>query len=221
MKINFKERLKKLYKSSWFITIFATTLGVLLAFYLNNLSFQSKIEERVQISIQNITSELINIKEELTDSENNDRLIGFLVSIREIDDKIPNELITTVSSMDKIRNNYSDFMVLKDSIRINNNNYNYTISYKFNLVLEDLNYIAWEAFKMSDITNELDYSCLQDLVKIYSLQEIYIIEQQKLLDYFVKAEHNKLLIALQLTQQLKSQLLIATEEGLEKINQCN
>ena len=67
MKIDFKEKIKHLYKSSWFITIFATTLGVLLAFYLNNLSSRSKIEHRKQVSIENINKELLNNKSELMD----------------------------------------------------------------------------------------------------------------------------------------------------------
>lgn len=221
MKIYFKNWLIKLYKSSWFITLFATTLGVLLAFYLNDLSTRSKIEDRKQVSIQNITNELMNNKTELTDSENNERLIEFLTKVRDINDEIPNELITTIGFMNTLSKNYSDFMVIQDSIKIDETNYEYDIAYRFNLILDDLQNIAWEAFKMSDITNELDYSCLQILVKIYSLQEIYINEQQKILDYFVNAEHTKLLGALQITKQLEHQLLNATREGLEEITNCN
>ena len=221
MKIYFKNWLIKLYKSSWFITLFATTLGVLLAFYLNDLSSRSKIEDRKQVSIQNITNELLNNKTELTDSENNERLIEFLTKVRDINDEIPNELITTIGFMNTLSKNYSDFMVIQDSIKIDETNYKYDIAYRFNLILDDLQNIAWEAFKMSDITNELDYSCLQVLVKIYSLQEIYINEQQKILDYFVNAEHTKLLSALQITKQLEYQLLNTTREGLEEITNCN
>ena len=221
MRIKILKKVNKLYKNSWFITLFATTLGVLLAFYLNNLSSRYRIEERKEISINNIQTELRNNKIELTDSANNKRLIEFLTKVEEIDDEIPNELITSIKSMSKIKKNFSDFIIIKDSIGTDQDKYKYQLAYKFDLVLEDLQNIAWEAFKMSDITNELDYSCLQILVKIYSLQDIYIKEQQKILDYFVKAEHSELLGSLKIVQQLKSQLLNNTEQGLSKIKSCN
>lgn len=69
MNFNAKRKLGKLYRSSWFITLFATMLGVLLAFYLNNLNERSKIENRKQISLQNLKKELINNKSELFESK--------------------------------------------------------------------------------------------------------------------------------------------------------
>ena len=84
--------MQKLLKSSWFITLFATTLGVLLALYLNNLDSRSKIERRKQISIQNLNQELETNSSELQDSDHNEELIDFLSAMKRIDDRIPNEL---------------------------------------------------------------------------------------------------------------------------------
>ena len=80
-------------------------LGVLLAFYLNNLNERSKIENRKQISLQNLKKELINNKSELFESKDNDRLIAFLGYIKGINGKISNELTTSVKSMNKLRMN--------------------------------------------------------------------------------------------------------------------
>jgi len=221
MNLNIKNRLQKIYKSAWFITLFATTLGVLLAFYLNNISSNSKIESRKQISIQNLNTEISKNKSELIDSNDNERLIAFLSEIRKIDSGIPNDLTISSKEMDKLKNEYSGFIEIRDSTNVKSDNYRYSVTYKFELNLDNLQNIAWETSKMSDITNEFNYDCLQALVKIYSLQEIFINEQQEILSYFVNAEHNKLLSALRIVQQLKTQLLNVMEEGQNQIKSCD
>lgn len=221
MNLNIKSKLNKIYKSSWFITLFATTLGVLLAFYLNNLNSSSKIENRKLNSIQNLNNELFNNKIVLLDSKDNEVLIDFLNKIQELDEEFPNELTTSINTMMKLKISYSDFIEIKDSTRIGDDLYKYNVAYKFELNLDDLQNIAWETSKMSNITNELNYDCLQVLVKIYSLQEIFTNEQKKILNHFVNAEHDKLLSALLIVQQLKSQLLNVMVEGQKEINNCD
>ena len=220
-RLNIKSRLKKLLISSWFITLFATTLGVLLAFYLSNLNDRSKIEHRKQISIRNLNQELMTNTSELLDSVHNEKLIDFLSTMKRIDNRIPNQLKISVDTMNILRKNYSDFLRINDSIEIEDDRYQYNISYKLELILEDLQNIAWETAKMSGITNEMDYDCLQVLVKIYALQEIFIKEQQKILDQFVIADHDKLLSALRIVQQLRAQLLDAIKNGQKEIKNCS
>jgi hypothetical protein len=123
--------------------------------------------------------------------------------------------------MNELKNKYSDFIEIRDSTNVQGDYYRYNIAYKFEINLDDLQKIAWETSKMSDITNEFNYDCLQDLVKIYSLQEIFINEQQKLLSHFVNAEHTKLLRDLLIVQQLKTQLLNVMVEGQNQIKNCD
>ena len=180
MNFNIKNYLNRLYKNTWFMTLFATTLGVLLAFYLNDLSSRATIENRKQVSIKNLTSEMIDNESELVDSNDNEKLIAFLREIRAIDEKIPNRIITSFKTIAKLRSKHPDFMEIKDSSRIDVDHYEYNVSYKFELSLDNLQNIAWETSKMSGITNEMKYDCLQTLVEVYTLQEIYIKEQQKI-----------------------------------------
>jgi len=74
---------------------------------------------------------------------------------------------------------------------------------------------------MSDVINELNYDCLQALNEIYYRQEIYTSQQQNTLEYFVNAEHNKLLKALHIIEQLKSQLINQISESQNKIKNCD
>jgi len=221
MNINIKSKLNKLYKSSWFITLFATTLGVLLAFYLNNLSSLSKIETRKKISIQSMNNELIYNKSALLDSKSNDKLIEFLNTIKTIDNSIPNELTTSVNTMNELRKNYFDFIKIVDSTNVKDDLFKYNISFKFELNLDDLQSIAWETSKISEVISELDYDCLQALVRTYSLQKIYSVEQQKILNHFINVDHKKLLSAMLIVKQLRTQLLNSIIEGQEQIKNCN
>lgn len=221
MNLKIKTVLKKIYKGSWFITLFATTLGVLLAFYLNNLNERSKIENRKQISVQNLKKELANNKAELLNAENNDQLIEFLNVIKRIDATIPNTLTTSSAVMNELRTKYSDFILINKSIPIADDQYEYQLNYKLTFELEELQNIAWETSKMSDVTNEFDYNCLQILVKTYALQEVYIQEQQKVLNHFVNSEHIKVWGTLLIVEQLKKQLLDSLSEAQEKVKNCN
>ncbi|EAQ99691.1 hypothetical protein [Maribacter sp. HTCC2170] len=221
MKFNIKYRLNKLYKSSWFITLFATTLGVLLAFYLNNLNDNLKIESSKQVVIKNLNNEITNNKLTLNDPSDNQRLINFLLEVREIDEEISNELTTSIHNINELKINYPDFIEIKDSIDIDVNLFKYNVSYKLELNFNDLQKISWETSKMSDVINELNYDCLEALNEIYYRQGIYTNQQQKTLEYFVSAEHKKLLKALNIIEQLKSQLIDQISESQNKIKNCD
>jgi len=221
MDLNIKNSLRKTYKSSWFITLFATTLGVLLAFYLNNVNDHLKKESRKQIAIENLNNEIENNILTLNNPNDNQRLIDFFQKVREIDEEISNELTTSIHEMSELKINYPDFIEIKDSIDLGINLFKYNISYKLELNFNDLQKISWETSKMSDVINEFSYDCLQALNEIYYRQEIYTSQQQKTLEYFVNTEHKKLLTALLIIEQLKSQLINQISEGQNKIKNCN
>jgi len=221
MKFKIKKRLKKLYKGSWFITLFATTLGVLLAFYLNNVNDRLKMESRKQVAIENLTAEIEKNKLTLNDPTDNLRLIDFLKEVKKIDSKISNEPITSVQEMNELITNYPNFIEIKDSIDLGSNLIQYNVVYKPELNFNDLQKISWETSKMSDVINELSYDCLEALNQIYYRQEVYTIQQQKTLEHLVNVEHNKLLSALLIIEQLKSQLIDEITEGQNKMGDCN
>ena len=219
-KFNIKYKLKTLYKSSWFITLLATTLGVLLAFYLNNVNDYLKIESSKQVAIENLNNEIKNNKLTLNDPSDNQKLIDFLLEIRKIDAEISNELKTSIHVMSELKINYPGFIEIKDSIDLGDNLIKYNISYKLELNFNDLQSISWEAAKISNVINEFSYDCLQILIEIYYRQEIYTIQQQKTLEYFVNTEFKKLLSALLVIEQLKSQLIAQISESQNKIDVC-
>lgn len=221
MKLNLKNHTKKLFKSSWFITLFATTLGVLLALYLSNLNAKLKVEKRKNFAIENLKKELMNNANELKDSNHNDKLLSFFQDISTIVDDISTEFITSKSAMNEITKKYPEFIKIINSNQANKNEYSYIVEYEFELHLEDVQNIAWETSKMSNLTNEFNYDCLQYLVRTYSLQELYIREQQKIINYFVNTDHTKMFKAMTINKQLRLQLIENIEETKENIDNCN
>jgi len=221
MKFKIKKRLKKLYKGSWFITLFATTLGVLLAFYLNNENDRLKMKSRKQVVIENLTNEIEKNKVTLNDPTDNSRLIEFFKEVKKIDSEISNEPITSVQEMNKLIASYPNFIKIKDSIDLGTNLVQYNVVYKPELNFNDLQKISWETSKMSDVINELSYDCLEALNQIYYRIEVYTNEQQKTLQHLVNVEHNKLLSALLIIEQLKSQLIDEITAGQNKMSSCN
>lgn len=221
MKLKIRNKLERLYKGTWFITLFATTIGVLLAFYLNNLNEHIKTDSLKQVSLKSIHDELIHNESRLLDTTANDQLIKFLKAVKAIDAHIPTELTTSIGEMSVLKTSYADFIKIVDSVLIEKEIFKYSMSYKFELNLDDLRSIAWETSKLSEVIRELKYECVQALVKIYSLQEIYASEQQKTLNYFVEVNHKKLLNEMLIVKQLRTQLLVAIKEGIEEIKNCN
>ena len=220
MKFNMKYSLQKLYKSSWFITLFATTLGVLLAFYLNNVNDHLKIESRKQVALENLDNEIKSNKLTLNKPKDNQRLIDFLQRIGEIDEEISTKLTTSIHEMSELKINYPGFIKIKDSVDLGVNLFKYNVSYKLELNINDLQKISWETAKMSDVINELSYDCLKALNEIYYGQERYTNQQQKTLEHFMNAEHKKLLSALLLIEQLKSPLIKEMSKCQNKIKNC-
>ena len=96
----------------------------------------------------------------------------------------------------------------------------YNVKYTPELNFNDLQKISWETSKMSNIVNELNYDCLQVLNEIYFRQEVYATQQQKTLEYFVNGDFKKLLKALHIIEQLKSQLIEQISDGQFKIDEC-
>lgn len=97
----------------------------------------------------------------------------------------------------------------------------YFVSYSIEIELNGLKNIAWEASKISNITNEFDYYCLSKLVEVYSLQKLYITEQRKMLNYIIASDYDKLKVALSINNQLKQQLQETIKEAREEIKNCS
>ncbi len=221
MKSSVGKRLKNLGGSSWFITLFATTLGVFLALYLDNLNSTLKTKERKEVSLQNIYDELVNNELELSDSMGNVKVKNFLDAIIEIDPNISGSTTSKSAHINVLKKRYPELLGVRDSTHVKEDQYLYKLDYQMEFELHAIKNIAWETSKMSNITNEFDYDCLQELVEVYSLQELYLEEQQKVLGYVINQDLIKINRVLYLLQQLRAQLLESIREAKEAVQDCS
>lgn len=76
-------------------------------------------------------------------------------------------------------------MEIKDSLSIDNKKKKYFVDYDISYSITFLPDIAWEASKMANVTNDLPYPCLESLIYVYSMQELYKKEERNLLSYSI------------------------------------
>lgn len=220
MKLKLKRKVEKIIKSNSFITLFSTTLGVLLALYLSNLNTKHSTEIKKTQAIKNLKTEISNNEKILNDSNENDRLFNFLEKVNEIDNKFGDKLKTDRKSIHKITKEYPEFLKILDSTQTDNDEYYYHVEYEIEFTLDNLQSIAWETSKMSNITNEFSYDCLSPLVQNYELLELYTIEQNKLLNHIIDSDFSVLHSRLSIIKQLKISLLDIIIETKKEIKNC-
>ncbi|MCH2085528.1 MAG: hypothetical protein MK226_24310, partial [Saprospiraceae bacterium] len=96
MKLHLKKKFLRIIKSNSFMTMFATTLGVLLALFLSNFNTSMEKEDNKEIAIINLNLEFSsNIKTIRNSRDNNDSILNFLLEIQELDIKLTEKFSTT------------------------------------------------------------------------------------------------------------------------------
>ena len=216
-----KKSLIKTFKNTAFITLFATTLGVLLAFYLNGIAESSNKKQREIQGYSNIISELVKNKVDVQNALRNDTTIIRLENIRKYDKFLKGQIIASSQSIDSIMNQIG-FGSILDSLDVGNGNMKYFMDYdNISFSISTLPDVAWVAAQMADITNEIDYKCLSTIIDIYTLQDLYESEHYKLLEYYTQEKYYQFYKTMLITRNLRGQLLEQYDEAIEEIKNCS
>ena len=100
--IHLRKLTLKIIQNNTFVTLFATTLGVLFAFYLNGL-YESNINKtKVVKAYSNIIIELEKNKKSVLEDKKNDTAIFVIDQIRKYDKFLKGEIIATPQKFDSI-----------------------------------------------------------------------------------------------------------------------
>jgi len=204
-----------------FITIFATALGVLLAFYLNGLSESNSKKMKVNKAYSNIITELETNKKSVLENVKNDSTIIALEIIKKYDVFLKGEIITSSEKIDSIMDhiNVAKFI---DSLHLEQGAVKYFVNYNnLQFAISSLPNVAWEAAQIADLTNEFEYECLATIIDIYNLQDLLTAEEYKLIGYFADEKYNQFYRALGISRGLRRQLLENYEEAIIDIKYCN
>lgn len=211
----------KIIKNNTFITLFATTLGVLLAFYLNGL-YESNINKtKVDKAYSNIIIELEKNKESVLEERKNDTAIFVIDQIRKYDKFLKGEIIAKPEKFDSIMDQLKVAEVV-DSLNLENGIVKYFVNYNnLQFSISTLPNVAWEAAKTADIANDLEYECLSTIIKIYELQDLFKAEEYKLLGYYSDEKYIQFYNTASISRGLRNQLLERYEEAIIKLKNCN
>ena len=211
----------RLIKNSTFINLFATTLGVLLAFYLDGLYESNVIKNKVDVAYSNIITELERNKQSVLEDQKNDTVIFVIDQIRRHDKFLKGEIIATPKTFGSIRDEINAIEVV-DSLNLEEQTVKYFVNYSnLQFSISTLPNVAWEAAKTAEIANYLEYECLSTIIKIYELQDLFEAEEYKLLEYYSDEKYIQFYNTASISRGLRNQLLERYEEAIEKLKNCN
>ncbi|WP_445385799.1 hypothetical protein ACT6NV_03060 [Robiginitalea sp. IMCC44478] len=211
----------RLIKNSTFINLFATTLGVLLAFYLDGLYESNVIKTKVDVAYSNIITELERNKQSVLEDQKNDTVIFVIDQIRKYDKFLKGEIIATPNTFGSIRDEINAIEVV-DSLNLEEQTVKYFVNYSnLQFSISTLPNVAWEAAKTAEIANYLEYECLSAIIKIYELQDLFEAEEYKLLEYYSDEKYIQFYNTASISRGLRNQLLERYDEAIVKLKNCN
>lgn len=208
-------------KNSTFINLFATTLGVLLAFYLNGLYESNIIKTKVDVAYSNIITELERNKQDVLEDQKNDTVIFVIDQIRKYDKFLKGEIISTPQKFGSIVDEINAIEVV-DSLNLEQGVVKYFVNYSnLQFSISTLPNVAWEAAKTAEIANYLEYECLSTIIRIYELQDLFKAEEYKLLEYYSDENYIQFYNTAAISRGLRNQLLERYDEAIDKLKSCN
>lgn len=174
------------FNNSWTVTIVGTTLGVLIAFFLNNWKESYQDKKRIDSVLIQIKQELLHNKEVLKQSY--DRTI-FVEPLHAIFKRFEGDtLLMSLSDKANYLNEYGGSSVLfLDSTLVNQNIYMYTIDVKDGINLEfrpvKIGSVSWKLAQQLGVIQSMPFSLLKSLEELYAAQIILEKREEKMLDY--------------------------------------
>ena len=215
-----RKSILKIFKNSTFVTLFATTLGVLFAFYLNGLYESNINESKVGKAYSNIIKELEQNQKSVFEDKKNDTAIFVIDNVRAYDKFLRGEIIATPKQFDSIMKQINVAVVI-DSLVLEHGMVKYFVNYSnLQFSISTLPNVAWEAAKTADIANDLEYDCLSTIIKIYELQDLFKAEEYKLLGYYSDQKYIQFYNTASISRGLRNQLLDRYEEAIITLKNC-
>lgn len=219
--IDLRKLILKIIRNNTFVTLFATTLGVLFAFYLNGLYESNITKGKIDKAYSNIIIELENNKKAVLEAKKNDSVILVIDHIRKYDKFLKGEIIASPKKFDSIMNQLNVAKVV-DTLNLGNGIVKYFVNYSnLQFSISSLPNVAWEAAKTADIANDLEYECLSTIINIYELQDLFKAEEYKLLGFYSDEKYIQFYNTASISLGLRNQLLERYDEAIINLKNCN
>lgn len=223
----------RLLTNNWVVTLSATLIGVFAALYLNEKVASQKIENQKSIAAKNILSEISSNETKFKTAMNKHKV--FLDLMVFMDDYAYSEsggFISPIDSLNKFRQKHPNIFLIKDSVKISNGVYKYSIrkiNFDFSIPQYEMTTIAWKTLKNSGISPSFDYKCLMYLEGLYNLTNKVSEENGKLFDEVVEflsgkekiKKRKKLIESLQLLIDYEESLIQMSESSEKELVNCS
>ena len=201
--------------------IFLIFIGISLAIWFNNWNASNQIDENKRVAIDKIEEEIQNNLRELVAARNiNIKIPEALEAYKEMRSKTDGQVISSVSEMQLFQKSFPGFLLINDSLRINDSIYSYSGDTKINLELPALSEIAWETSRNMGLTNAFGYECLYGLESMYNVQRLVQNEVNKAAEALQTQEIARLLRILGFINQFDAKLEADYNSMLENISKC-
>lgn len=220
-----KKSIKNLGEIKWryiLTELVLIVVGILLAINLNSWSANLKTKKQTKLSIAKIRDEVeLNITELTEVLEANSKLNEFYTEIITLRSNEIGTIACSIEKMNSLKDNYNGQFIIKDSIKLDANKYEYRLNLNFELEYGELNEIAWKSAQMSNNVNEYPYGCLTSILSVYGFQETYTEVQKKFLDYSIVKDTEVYIVTFRLCHSMGMDLLARYKDLSEEIKNCS
>ncbi|MBT8291895.1 MAG: hypothetical protein HKP39_04225 [Eudoraea sp.] len=195
--------------------------GISLAIWFNNWNASNTINANKRIAIDKIEEEIRNNLDELYSArEVNLKIPKAIEAYEEIISDSDGQAVSGISQMKDFQENFPNYFIIKDSVRINDTLYRYLGNTRIRLELIAFSQIAWETSRNMGIANEFGYECLYNLENVYNIQRLVQNEMDKAAEALQNEEVDRLERILGFVNQLDVQLEDAYTLMLKNIADC-
>jgi hypothetical protein len=215
--------MKNVVNNPWTVTIVGTTLGVLIAFGLNNWKEGYQEKNRVDVVLEQIKQELTHNRDELQVSYDSSE---FIESFHNVLKYIENDtLIMSIVEKANYVNKYKEEAIIfidsslyKEDLYI----YEFEIEGDINLDIKPPNTgdVSWKLAQNLGVVQSIDFNLLKEIEEVYGVQLVLQKRDEKLLQYLEKPiesldDLKALFYTLYQNRELQKQLIITYDEVIK------
>lgn len=216
---------RKIKNWNWkylFVELFLIFIGLYSALALNDWNSNRKANADRGKAIEKVKEELQKNKEELLELRLGEN--AFVNAMIDHEDYFSNgysEIRMSLEKRAELLTEYPDFFNVIDSVKLNDDRYSYTGSFRISMDIPELSEIAWQTTQKSGISKSMNFDCLYLLGNIYSTQSTFQSKMDEIPTLVQQRAFGQMIILFKLVKLFEPQLLERYDEALNRIDDCD
>ncbi|MEM6632499.1 MAG: hypothetical protein AAF694_22705 [Bacteroidota bacterium] len=200
--------------------------GLFLAMKVDEWSTNRRLNKRRAIALKNIRLEIERNKEDLETQGDNEEYYEIVVAIApylEIEDDQKDIYVeASQTEVQSLRDSFPEGLSFPDSSRATGGRYQYDVEIDvggFNYV--QLGDIAWEATKIGNLIDRIEFECVEDLLALYKMQERFLEHQERYIETLIEEDFTKMFNQFMVLHEFGNVLKETYEETLDSYEKCS